>query len=273
VRDNDTPCHRGRLISIEGLSGVGKTHLTKRLLAQHPDDGQLVLLEEFSQRTQSDRSDLGRDLLRALKAAANGDHFLRSGHPGTETLLLLAIKMFDYEAGCAAVLAQGRTVIEGRSAHSIAVYQSLIACADEAAAYEYAKVILDLAASWRPLPDLTILITDDVTTALNRAETRDSIRYTDEQRRLHHRAAALFTRLAADDPHRVTVLDRRRLIADALIDHMADLIGAAPIGCLSEPAGRPTAFTSCDQRCRLQQAPGESAPALTPPPRPMGAQP
>ncbi len=90
-------CPRGQLLSIEGLSGVGKTHLTARLLARYVNPERPVLLEEFSQRPQAARRDLGRDLLRALINAAGGDTFLRGGHPGAETLLLLAIKMFDFE--------------------------------------------------------------------------------------------------------------------------------------------------------------------------------
>jgi dTMP kinase len=244
-------CHRGRLISIEGLSGVGKTHLTARLLDRH-DNGGLVLLEEFSQRPHTNGSDLGRDLLRTLTTAAGGDSFLRGGHPGTETLLLLAIKMFDYEHSCAAAIVDGRTVIEGRSVHSIAVYQSLITYPDDDRAYRHARVILDLAAAWRPLPDLTILITDDVITAVRRAEARDGAQYTDEQWQLHHRAAAMFDRLASDDPHRITVLDRRRLTTDALVDQMAHHIGAGSTQCLAEPVGRIVAATRCQQECRLQ---------------------
>jgi dTMP kinase len=254
VSDSTTACKRGRLISIEGLNGVGKSHLTAQLLARHVDVDTLVLLEEFSQRLLIDQQDLGRDLLRALIAGADGDPFLRGGHAGAETLLLLAIKMFDYEAGCATALAKGRTVIEGRGVHSIAVYQSLIAYADDEAAHTYARDILDVAAAWRPLPDRTILITDDVRRAVGRAESRDGRRYTDEQWHLHHRAAELFDRLAADDPGRIVILDRRQLPVDALLDRMAHMIGAAPSGCLRTPLDQAAETTRCAQRCRLQSA-------------------
>ncbi|MDQ7904690.1 hypothetical protein RB614_09170 [Phytohabitans sp. ZYX-F-186] len=250
---HDLRCHRGRLISVEGISGVGKTHLTGQLLERHTSDG-FVVLEEFSQRHHTDDNDLGRDLLRILIAAANGDPFLRSGHPGTETLLLLAIKTFDYENGSATALAQGRTVIEGRSVHSTAVYQSLIVHPDDQSAYQHAQLILDLAARWRPLPDLTILITDDMTAAIRRAETRDGIRYTEQQWQLHRRADALFGRLAADDPQRLTVLDRRRLTNDQLIDQMADHIAAASPRCLAETVNRTTAPARCSQDCQPQHA-------------------
>lgn len=64
----------------------------------------------------------------------------------SESLLLLIIKIDDFEAILPTLLA-GRTVIEGRSIHSAAVYQSLIMHPDDyhAAAASVAR-ILDTAA-------------------------------------------------------------------------------------------------------------------------------
>src|SRR5206468_10175190 len=118
--------------------------------------------------------------------ASRSEHFLRSGHPASETLLLLAIKMYDFES-CASVLREGQLVLEGRSMHTVAVYQSLIMCDDDEQALAEARGILDLGRQWRPSPDLVLLIVDDVETAVRRAEERDGIRYTDEQWRVHHR--------------------------------------------------------------------------------------
>jgi len=104
--------HRGLLVSVEGISGVGKSHLTAVLVDRLPSACQAVLIQEFSQRPHASGHDLGQDLLRALIDAAHGDHFLRGGHPATETLLLLAIKMHDYEAHADPALRRGRLVLE-----------------------------------------------------------------------------------------------------------------------------------------------------------------
>jgi dTMP kinase len=187
VTTSAAPCRRGRLISVEGLNGVGKTYLTStltQLLAGRPP----LVLEEFAARSDG-AGDLGRVIVGTLFSEAAGDPFLRSGHPGAETLALLAVKMFDFER-CRASLAAGRLVLEGRSVHSTAVYQSLICHpADENAAYQQARALLDLAAAWRPMPDLTILIADDTDIAIGRAQRRDGRTYTAEQRRMHERAA------------------------------------------------------------------------------------
>lgn len=218
-------------------------------------------LEEFSQRSRSAQHDLGRDLLRALRAAADGDTFLRGGHPKAETLLLLAIKMHDYERSRPA-LYRGRLVLEGRSVDTVAVYQSLILMRDDEAALEQARGIVDLSTAWRPLPDLTILVIDDVDTALQRAQRRDNRVYTDEERRLHHRAATLFHRLASDDPQRLAVLDRRVITAtNQAVIRMQRFIHhhQATTPCVTVPWSVGEEARPCQGACRLAPSAGTQA--------------
>jgi dTMP kinase len=232
VTTTTAPCRRGLLISVEGLNGVGKTYLTTRLTRLLPAPP--LVLEEFAARNYRG-DDLGAVIIGTLFSAAAGDPFLRSGHPGGETLALLAVKMFDFER-CRASLASGQLVLEGRSVYSTAVYQSLICHPDdENTACDQARALLDLAAAWRPMPDLTILITDDTNVAIGRAQRRDGRTYNTEQRRIHKRAALLYARLALDDPARMPVLDRRTLSTRQLVAEMARLIDAAPVSCLPEP--------------------------------------
>jgi dTMP kinase len=199
------PGPRGPLISVEGISGAGKTYLTHRLTR---DQG-ITAIEAFSERAHAGPGTLGDQLLRALITAAHGEHFLRAGRPGTETVLLIAVKTFDFTQ-CLPLLMRGEAVIEGRSMDSIAVYQSLIANPDDLdRAHVEARAILAIAAQWRPMPDLTILIADDVPTAIDRAEQRDSRRFTAEQTSIHQQADAMFRLLATDQQDRFRIIDRR----------------------------------------------------------------
>lgn len=217
---------RGALVSVEGLNGVGKTYITNRIASAAPPDEVPLVVEEFSRRNTG--HDLGRKLLRTLVTVSDGEPFLRGGSPKSETLLLLAVKMHDFETTRATLLA-GRTVIEGRSLHSVAVYQSLILNPnDDHAAATQAHTILDHAARWRPLPDLTVLITDDTTTAVQRAERRDGVSYTAEQWRLHRRAATLFEHLASADRDHVRLIDRRLHDPDRTVAAIRNWIAAAP---------------------------------------------
>src|SRR5260370_41169995 len=96
--------------------------------------------------------------------------------------------MYDYEASVAELRA-GPLVLEGRSLHTVAVYQSLIMHSDDHQTLGEAQAILELGREWRLLPDLAILVVDDVKTAVQRAERRAGTPYTKEQGRLHPPAA------------------------------------------------------------------------------------
>lgn len=221
----------GRLISVEGISGVGKTTLAEPLADLLRRQGQRVLsLEGFSQRAGAAGHDLGRAILRALTGAAAGDPFLRGGHPASETLLLLAVKTYDYEQHCIPALRDGCVVIESRSLHTTAVYQALILHpADDRQALTEACAILKLAARFRPLPDLTLLLADDVTACIERLEQRDRRRCPPGQRRQHQRADWLFAQLAHTDPARVRVIDRRHADRDTAVGQMLAAIMQAPL--------------------------------------------
>uniref|UniRef100_A0AAU2K067 Thymidylate kinase n=1 Tax=Streptomyces sp. NBC_00049 TaxID=2903617 RepID=A0AAU2K067_9ACTN len=237
-------CTRGPLISAEGLNGVGKTYLTNRaveLLDQQP-----LLLDEFSQWANG-RPGLGGALLQTLYKAGGGDPFLRGGLPLTEALILIAIKRHDLDT-VLPYLSTGRAVIEGRSVDSTAVCQALQLHPDDPdTALETASAILDLASSYRPLPDLTILVTDDADQALARAQRRDDRVFTSEQAVFMRDACLLFERLATTDPARYRVLDRRHVDEHEAAEQIRAWILAAGQGltCMVEPWQGPEAPCVC----------------------------
>jgi len=261
----DISCSRGPLVSVEGISGVGKTYLTGMLATSlaHQEAAPLVT-KGFSARHQPDRRDLDRDLLRVLISASGGDRFLRSAYPAVDTLLLLGIKMYDYETSIPQ-LAGGHVVIEGRSLDTTAIFQSIIFCPSDTEALIQAREILKLAAEWRPLPDLTILITDDPATAINRSERRDNRTVGSEERRIHLRAAVMYEQFAAEDPARFRILNRRLQDNASALNSMQEWISQARdrITCLPEPWAM---RRYCAGSCRL----GETRATAATPDRPPG---
>jgi dTMP kinase len=224
-------CVRSLLVSVEGISGAGKTFLTKLAIVQLAAAGhQVTGISDFSARSATAGADLGREFLHALIAAADGDRFLRGGHLRAETLLLLAIKTYDYDATTHAA-SPGQIIIEGRSLDTTAVYQSvLMHPGDDAAALEQARRILQLAGRWRPFPDLTILICGDPGLALDRASQRDQRPFTPEERLIELRANRIYSHLAAEDPTRIRVLDPDSLDPEAAAATMASLITSTLTG-------------------------------------------
>lgn len=233
-------CARGPLISIEGVTGVGKTYLTRHAIELL--DTKPLLLEEFSARTDV-RSDLGAALLRSLREASGGDPFLRGGTPIAEALILLAIKRHDLDS-VIGELASGRGVIEGRGVDSTAVCQAVLLHPDDPdAALATATDLLSLAASYRRLPDRTILVTDGAHQAIARAQGRDRCVFTDEQTAFMRSVCALFEQVAATDPDRYRVVDRRTVGEHEATQLLQALIRSAGVGlaCLGEPWRGPQA--------------------------------
>jgi dTMP kinase len=227
-------CLRGPLISADGIPGVGKTYLTNRAVAAL-DDKPLVL-GGFSQRANG-RPGLGEALLYAVREASAGDPFLRGGSPMAEALILLAIKRHDLDA-VLPELSRGRAVIEGRSVDTTAVCQALLLHpGDGDAVLDTATALLELASSYRPLADLTILVTDEPHEAIERAQRRDHCVFTSEQAAFMRQAAALHERLAAADPERYRVIDRRTIGEHEAAELIREWVHDAGtgLGCLREP--------------------------------------
>ena len=259
------PCQRGMLVSVEGVTGVGKSYLTTQLREQSAGLASgAVMIEEFSRRPA--RGELGHDLRNALITAARGDPFLRGGRPAAETLFLLAIKTYDYEAHCAPAMRHGHLVLEGRSLHGIAVYRALILNpGDDEQAYDEMRAILEIAAQWRPMPDLTFLVRDDVSAAIVCAERRDGTTFTSEERRLHHRVDALFDRLAKDAPDVVIVIDRRHLSNEDAIALMQARVSERQrtLPCINQAGRLGLDPLPCPNGCRLVEEPsGKAQPTM-----------
>src|ERR1700678_925729 len=138
-------CRRGALVSIEGITGAGKNFPPLQLAAPLTAAGcQVAANEDFTARRGTATPDLGREFLHALISASGGDRYLRGGHLHAETLLLLAIKTYDYEASTRRS-APGQLLIEGRSIDTTAVYQSVLTHPGDDAALAQAREILQLA--------------------------------------------------------------------------------------------------------------------------------
>jgi dTMP kinase len=200
------------LCSLEGISGVGKSYLT-RVLRAALADLPMTFVTEVVDRTGHD---LDRDMIGLL--AKSADRFFRGGRPLTETFLLLALKMFDYEVRIAPALAEGRIVLEDRSLDTIAIYQALILYPDSPERQlETAHAIYALGSQWRRPPQLTFLIEEEFALALARLEQREGHPIKEEERSVLERASALYTRYAQTSAKRIVRLQRQHLSTEALV--------------------------------------------------------
>jgi len=176
-------------ISIEGLNGVGKTHLIRRLARRLGD--RCLVLDELT----NTGDDTAKAIIGALADA--GGTFLRTGHPVTETFALAALKVCEYERVTTLAPAPG-CVLEDRGMDTVAVYQAAILGGRDVLADRIAAI----PAMWRPDPDLTILLTDDLGACIGRYAARTGVPVAAADRQLLATVARLYAARAAAAPGR-----------------------------------------------------------------------
>ncbi|WP_049649454.1 hypothetical protein [Kitasatospora sp. MY 5-36] len=196
------------VVTLEGVNGVGKSHLGRLAAAAlGPVCVPLVELPD------SAPTGLPGQVIAALHS--EGDRFLRTGHPGTETLLLAALQVHRHEA--LAPVGPGRMVLEDRGPASVAVYQAAVlaeaAGATDAWALERSLAIEQMIRGWRPAPTTAVLLTDDPDACRARFERRTGQAASRDERALMSRAGRIYHQLAAVSDGYV-VLDRQ-LIGEA----------------------------------------------------------
>jgi len=178
-----------RWISFEGVNGVGKTYLLRQLAARL-GDGCLVI-DELTDRGD----DTAATIIGAL--AATGDMYLRTGYPLTETFALASLKVRDYEQ-VAAMAAPPRWVLEDRGVDTVAVYQAAVLGGGPALVDQIAAIMT----MWRPRPDLTILLTDDLDACIARYTARTGAPVSTADRALLSIINDLYACRASNEPDR-----------------------------------------------------------------------
>lgn len=198
--------NKGLLVSLEGISGCGKTYLTK-ILREKMEYEKMFFVSEVSDRTADD---VDKKIIDIIRSSSNG--FFQNGIPFTETLLLLALKVFDFEKIITEKLKEGFIVFEDRSIDTIAVYQSIIINNGiNNYTLSTAKEILKMSKKLRKIPDITFLITDSFQNSIDRAEKRNKRNYNQSELNLLKNADSMYESWARNklNSDRIKVLNRK----------------------------------------------------------------
>jgi dTMP kinase len=200
------PVPRGRLITIEGLDGAGKTTLGESLAAALTARGHDVSLL---------REPGGVDVAERVRALVM-DAGLEVA-PRAEALLYAAARAQLVEQRVAPLLAYGTLVLLDRFVDSSLAYQG----GGRSLGIEAIRAVNDFATGGLT-PDLTLLLRIDPATGRARQAGRGLApdRLESERERFFEAVAAAYDELAAADPGRFRVLDagldRDALLAAAL---------------------------------------------------------
>jgi dTMP kinase len=205
-------------VDVEGPNGAGKTRLTRALAARLGTRCQVL-----AELTDAAGEHVPAQVISAL---STGGSFLRTGHPLTETFALLALKVREYEV-VTRMAAPPPIVLEDRGLDTVALYQAAILLgpdADDDNTWALAQQIHDTAALWRPLPQLTLLIFDEMELCLRRYAEREGAPMTADERHLVTRVARLYQRLADHEPDRIRIVHRAGREEEDIVAEMETLV-------------------------------------------------
>ncbi len=175
----------GKLITLEGIDGTGKSSIAKLLKKRFPD---AVFTREPT------KSPIGRAVIRSIES---------DGDPLAELFLFVADHAEHIAKVIRPALAKGKMVISDRYSDSRYAYQgaTLSDMFDDAVAW-----VQGLHRSWTVVPDLTILFTIDPEVAVLRCGVRgEKTKF--EKLEFLKKVQDNFLRLAGEEPERFVIID------------------------------------------------------------------
>jgi dTMP kinase len=208
---------RGRLITIEGGEGTGKTTQVALLVAA------LARAGIIARATREPGGSPGAEAIRRLLLEGEGERWDAVG----EALLLVAARRDHVTRLIEPALAQGIWVVSDRFADSTTAYQGYgrdLALGDLAALHRFALGAF--------APDLTLILDLPVEIGLARAAAR--LAAADRFERLdpafHERLRQGFLRIAAEESARCVLIDASSnpgIVHQAVLDTIAQRLGVA----------------------------------------------
>ena len=195
---------KSAFISFEGIDGSGKTTQLELLAEQLRTEGHQVLL------TREPGGSPGAEEIRTLVLQGDPDRWSAE----TELLLFTAARRDHLERTILPALAAGKIVLCDRFADSTRMYQGL-SRGDLRQAVDTLHALMI-----GTEPDLTVLIDINPAVGLRRAKSRHGTeeRFEDFGESLQARMRQGFLTLAAEQPHRIRVIDGDRSIEDVAQD-------------------------------------------------------
>jgi len=195
----------GKLITIEGIEGSGKTTLINAL------QDHSVLSESYFTVEPTDWSDPGKILRQMLSGGSESNV--------AEFFLFMADHALHLEETILPALADGQTVISDRYLDSRAAYQSYSLNSVFA---DPLNEIVELHQPWTKMPDKTILLDVSPEIALDRLETDDKYETRERLQAIRDNYLVLAERY----PRRYTIIDGsqdKQSVTTAAVDEITSI--------------------------------------------------
>lgn len=212
--------YSGSLITIEGISGMGKTYYFNLLKKMHKDNPKIIFNGEINDQKHTSVNQKIYDILSSKKS-----RFFDNGNPIMETLLIAAKQCNDEKNFVIPAICDGKKVLSDRGFDTLCVLEALI--------YSYrnnedSKKIINLfyksLGKICVIPRYTILFVGDCDKAIKRAEKRDKKKYTKIEKELLYNSYEWFYKIAKKNKKRFFIVNVDELNENEIISKINSII-------------------------------------------------
>lgn len=194
---------KGCLITIEGISGIGKTYFFNKLKEQYKDNKNIIFNGEITDGNYKGYTETLYNVL-----SSTNSRFFDLGNPKAETLLIAAKQSFDEENIIVPAINSGKIVISDRGYDTICIVEGImLAKKYPGSAKEYSKMIYKFLQNFNILPQKTIFLDGNIENSIKRAEKRDLKlnypKYTASEKKILYDCAKLYREYSKDYKNRI----------------------------------------------------------------------
>jgi len=220
-KNNKLSSFPGTLISIEGISGTGKSCFGRIAAEKLQKLGYKVIF--ISDLMGYGRNDLGKMIMDILKST--NDKFFRIGYPMIEAMLILSVKIYEMEKWILPALKKNNIVIEDRSVDTVAIYSAVLINKKypEKDILQIYKQIYDNWNYWSVLPELTIYLKGKFNKALKRAEDRNKEKYKKDEIELLKKVSKIYDLISVKQKKRIKCLNTTNLKPEEIANRIKDI--------------------------------------------------
>ena len=177
----------GKLITIEGVSGIGKSFYFNELEKRLKDENFVFNKEIMSES----HIGINKKIFEIL--TSTDDPFFNLGNPRMETLLIAAKQANDEENLVIPSINMGKTVISDRGYDTICILEGILFSLKYGIdPLYYSQEIYKKLSLFNTIPDKTILLTGDIENAIKRAEIRNNRLYSEKEKEILRLSSNMF---------------------------------------------------------------------------------
>ena len=210
---------KGQLITIEGISGVGKTYYFNKL-KKLCDKNKIIFNSEINDSRQFGYNKKIFDVL-----TSTNNRFFDTGNPKMETLLIASKQANVEERFINPTIEKGLTVISDRGYDTVCILEGIMYSLKYNTKLE--KDIDDLyltLTKYCKVPDKTILLVDDYDKCISRATKRDKMDYNDKEKYILNKSYEYFIKMSLKYNERFYIINLNKLSEDEVLNRMIEII-------------------------------------------------